>query len=460
MKLKIKNIEKTLVLFLFLHLIIWTLVPSITNSNLPLDTIEALAWGSDLNWGFGKHPPLSAFSVEIFYQLFGNQDWAFYLLSQIFVVSSFFIVWLFSKDFFQNKNFCLISVLLLEGIFFYNFTTPEFNVNVCQLPFWALSVLYAWKGFKDNKNLDWLLFGLFAALGILSKYLFIYLLIAMDFFFFYMIIKKKINLKSLVSLISFFLVLLPHLIWLIENNYITINYALHRTGIGDQNLLEHFSHPVIFLGKQIGILIPFLVMFALLVSKFKTKFNLKDKKLLFLLCITIVPIILMFLTSLIMGAKIRTMWMTPFYLFFGVLLLYIFQYKINLKRLNYFLSVFIILFIFSPLAYAYISLTETNKRTDYPGRKIAQAVEKKWKDKFINNIGLVGGDEWHGGNLSYHLSSRPKWDNILEKNNNINFTNTKDGFVLIGEDDILNKICIGYFFEIEEQGVCMIGKKK
>ena len=460
MKLKIKNIEKTLVLFLFLHLIIWTLVPSVTNSNLPLDTIEALAWGSDLNWGFGKHPPLSAFSVEIFYQLFGNQDWAFYLLSQIFVVSSFFIVWLFSKDFFQNKNFCLISVLLLEGIFFYNFTTPEFNVNVCQLPFWALSVLYAWKGFKDNKNLDWLLFGLFAALGILSKYLFIYLLIAMDFFFFYMIIKKKINLKSLVSLIPFFLVLLPHLIWLIENNYITINYALHRTGIGDQNLLEHFSHPVIFLGKQIGILIPFLVMFALLVSKFKTKFNLKDKKLLFLLCITIVPIILMFLTSLIMGAKIRTMWMTPFYLFFGVLLLYIFQYKINLKRLNYFLSVFIILFIFSPLAYAYISLTETNKRTDYPGRKIAQAVEKKWKDKFINNIGLVGGDEWHGGNLSYHLSSRPKWDNILEKNNNINFTNTKDGFVLIGEDDILNKICIGYFFEIEEQGVCMIGKKK
>ena len=460
MKLKIKNIEKTLVLFLFLHLIIWTLVPSVTNSNLPLDTIEALAWGSDLNWGFGKHPPLSAFSVEIFYQLFGNQDWAFYLLSQIFVVSSFFIVWLFSKDFFQNKNFCLISVLLLEGIFFYNFTTPEFNVNVCQLPFWALSVLYAWKGFKDNKNLDWLLFGLFAALGILSKYLFIYLLIAMDFFFFYMIIKKKINLKSLVSLIPFFLVLLPHLIWLIENNYITINYALHRTGIGDQNLLEHFSHPVIFLGKQIGILIPFLVMFALLVSKFKTKFNLKDKKLLFLLCITIVPIILMFLTSLIMGAKIRTMWMTPFYLFFGVLLVYIFQYKINLKRLNYFLSVFIILFIFSPLAYAYISLTETNKRTDYPGRKIAQAVEKKWKDKFINNIGLVGGDEWHGGNLSYHLSSRPKWDNILEKNNNINFTNTKDGFVLIGEDDILNKICIGYFFEIEEQGVCMIGKKK
>ena len=84
-----------------------------------------------------------------------------------------------------------MSVLLLEGIYFYNFTTPEFNVNVCQLPFWALSVLYAWKGFKYNKNIDWLLFGIFAAIGILSKYLFIYLLIAMDIFFIYIFFKKK-----------------------------------------------------------------------------------------------------------------------------------------------------------------------------------------------------------------------------------------------------------------------------
>ena len=46
--------------FLFTHLVIWTLIPSITNHNLPLDTIEALAWGSNLDWGFNKHPPLSA----------------------------------------------------------------------------------------------------------------------------------------------------------------------------------------------------------------------------------------------------------------------------------------------------------------------------------------------------------------------------------------------------------------
>ena len=100
---------------------------------------------------FNKHPPMSAFFVEVFYQVFGSQDWAYYFLSQIFVIFAFYIVYKFSEDFFQDKIYAFISVLLLEGVYFYNFTTPEFNVNVCQLPFWALSVLYCWRGLKDDK---------------------------------------------------------------------------------------------------------------------------------------------------------------------------------------------------------------------------------------------------------------------------------------------------------------------
>jgi len=420
MQIKKNNLNKIFILFLFAHLFIWTLIPSISNNNLPLDTIEALAWGSDLNWGYNKHPPFSAWSTEVFYQIFGNQDWAYYFLSQIFVVSAFFIIFKFSEDFFKNKIHSLISILLLEGIFFYNFTTPEFNVNVCQLPFWALTVYYCWKGLNQNDITSWLLFGLFAGLGILSKYLFIYLLIALDVFFIYLIINKKFNSKCFISLISFLVVLLPHLIWLVDNEYTTITYALHRTGIEDSSFfINHISYPLIFLGKQIGILIPFSIMFFFIVSKFKTKINLKDKKLIFLIAINIVPIILMFLTSLFMGAQIRTMWMTPFYLFMGVLFVYTFQKKIVLSRLKYFSSVFLILFIFSPMAYFYISITQTDKRTDYPGKRISKIVQEKWENNFTNNIELVGGDEWYGGNLSYHLKSRPKWDNILEANKTI-----------------------------------------
>ena len=66
-----KNLSYTFTIFLFLHLIVWSLVPAFTNNNLPLDTIEALAWGSNLDWGYSKHPPLSALSAEIIYKIFG-----------------------------------------------------------------------------------------------------------------------------------------------------------------------------------------------------------------------------------------------------------------------------------------------------------------------------------------------------------------------------------------------------
>ena len=84
-----RNITNIFFIFILAHLIIWTAVPTITNKNLPLDVIEALAWGSNLDWGFNKHPPGSAFFPEMFFQIFGAQDWAFYLLSQIFVVIAF-----------------------------------------------------------------------------------------------------------------------------------------------------------------------------------------------------------------------------------------------------------------------------------------------------------------------------------------------------------------------------------
>ena len=52
--------------------------------------------------------------------------------------------------------------------------------------------------------------------------------------------------------------------------------------------------------------------------------------------------------------------------------------------------------------------------------------------------------------------------------------NTDDGFILIGDTNILSKICTNltkgnnlsaaltaaFFIEVEKQGICMIGKKK
>tara|TARA_B100000676_G_scaffold211443_1_gene207745 strand:- start:864 stop:2186 length:1323 start_codon:yes stop_codon:yes gene_type:complete len=435
-----RNINNIFFIFALSHLIIWTLIPSLTNKNLPLDTIEALAWGSNLDWGFNKHPPMSAFFSEVFFKIFGPYDWAYYFLSQIFVLIAFFYVFKFANEILGNIKLSLLSVFLLESIYFYNFTTPEFNVNVCQLPFWSLVVYYSWKIY-DRKNIEFIdcfLVGLFAAIGFLSKYLFIYLLISIDLLFIYLIFikkTKKFDFKYLITIEVFLVLLIPHLIWLFDNEFITFIYAFNRTGLEETGIINHIKHPIIFLLKQLGILFPFIFLIWLLIKKIKFKINFKDKKLLFLFSTSILPVILIFITSLIMGSKIRTMWMTPFYLFFGVLFVYIFQAQINLKRIHSFLYGFLILFFLSPILYSYVSLSQTDKRTDYPGKEIAAKVQIIWNQDFDNDIEFVTGDEWKAGNLSYHLKSRPRWEGF----NDNEILNKSSQFICVDE------VCLGRY---------------
>ena len=436
---KKKNISNLFYLFLIAHLFVWTLIPSITNNNLPLDTIEALAWGSNLDWGYNKHPPVSAFFVEFFYFFFGSNDIAYYFLSQIFVILSFYIVWIFSNEFFQNKTLSFFSVLILEGIYFYNFTTPEFNVNVCQLPFWALTVYLSWKLYmkKDSNTVILILLGVTAAIGFLTKYLFAYLLLSVVMIFayeFFITKTRKIDFKHYLPIEIFFVLLVPHLIWLFQNDFVTIKYAFNRAGLVDYSFLNHLKFPIIFLIKQIGILIPFFILCYFIIKKIKIRFDIKDKKKYFILLINFLPIVLMFVTSVVTGSKIRTMWMTPFYLFFGVLILSMFDIKDDEQTFKEFFKPFLILFLLSPITYGLVSLIYEDKRTDYRGKVEADKVLQVWQKDFTEKINVVLGDEWYAGNISYHMEGRPVWLGEINQKN----------VDLLSAYICTKKVCVGY----------------
>ena len=454
---KKNNIINLLIVYFISHFLLWVLIPTFTNTNLPLDTIEALAWGSNLEWGFDKHPPMSAVMVELVYFIFGNNDWAYYMLSQIFVLSAIFVVWTFAKEFLKSEIYAFISVLMLSGIYFFNFTTPEFNVNVCQLPFWALTVLYSWKSLNEKKITNWFFLGIFAAFGFLSKYIFIFLLLSLVMFYLFNLKQlKKIDNGVFVSLFVFLIIIFPHIFWLVENNFLTIQYGLSRSSAGQEVLINHLINPIVFISKQFLILTPIFILCFCLIKKIKLKIIPKDKKFLFLAAINLIPLILLLLISIISGAKIRTMWMTPFYLYLPLFLIYIYQKNIDLKKINRFIFTFIFLFLLSPILYLSISVFDETKRTDYPGREIADLVQRKWDNNFSNEINVVVGDEWAAGNLSYHLVSRPKWFKTLE-----GYKNLKElgGVVYAGNPKILKKICPGEYGTIRPTGYCMIGKR-
>ena len=152
-------------------------------------------------------------------------------------------------------------------------------------------------------------------------------------------------------------------------------------------------------------------MIFVLINKLKININLNDEKLLFLLSINLIPILFIFLTAFSMGVKIRTMWMTPFYISFGLMFIYIFKFQINFEKLRVFASIFLVLFFISPILYSYVSISKTDKRTDFDGKNLAKKA-KEFYETEANNLGkmeYIKGNEWIAGNISYHLPERPKW---------------------------------------------------
>ena len=268
--------------------------------------------------------------------------------------------------------------------------------------------------------------------------------------------KKFLNFY-LFSVIISLIILLPHFFWLLKNDFVTINYGIGRSNISTDSFANHFLNPLEFTLKQFIILIPFFIMILTLIKKVKLNFNFKNNKNLFLFSVTILPLILMLLTSLLTGAKIRTMWLTPFYLFFGTLFITIIKNVIDLKKIKRFFVAFLFFFIIYPSIYLAVSIVDETKRTDYPGKEISRLVQNKWDDNFINEIKIVVGDEWFAGNLSYHLTSRPIWINDLKKR--ALSVNDDQGVIYTGNPKILKKICPGVFGTIKPVGYCMIGKK-
>jgi len=408
--------KKIFYLLCLYHLIIWTLVSYFSNKNLPLDVIEALAWGQDFDLGYNKHPPLSAWIPGLLFKIFGNKDWVYYLLSQIFIVISFIFLWKLSSFFLKKKSQILLSVLTIEGIAFYTFETPQFNVNICQIPLWIGTIYFFLKSIKNNKIADWIFLGTFSALGFLTKYIFAYLLISLFFYLIYIFfIRKKINFNFLYTVLIFFLITAPHFQWLIRNDFTTIYYALKRGELNEFNIYNHLLNPFKFLMSQILILLPFLLLIYLLIKKIKIKLPFDNQKFIFLLFSFLLPFFLILITSMVTGSRIRTMWMIPFYSLVGVFFIFLYQDSINLKKLKSFNILLIIFLIVSPTLYSLRSIYN-DSRTGYEGKKIALQIEKDWKAISKDEISNVGFSEWYAGNLSYHLSNRPKV--FLEENNN------------------------------------------
>ena len=165
---RLANPEAWLAIFIGLQLVVWTIIPLHFSWSLPLDVVsDGLSRGHEWQWGYYKHPPLPSWTVELFFEAFGNAGP--YLLSQIAVVATYIFVFLLGRCF-MPVRWAAVGALLLTGVYYFSIPTPEFNHNVAQMPLWAAASYFYYKSWKSGGRRWWIALGVAAGLGLLAKY--------------------------------------------------------------------------------------------------------------------------------------------------------------------------------------------------------------------------------------------------------------------------------------------------
>jgi hypothetical protein len=404
--------------FLVLHAAVWTVLPTLLYPNLPLDLIEALLYGREWQLGYDKLPPLPWWLVEIAYRLAGH-DFAYYLLAQVSVVAALALVWMMARPL-AGALGALIAVLIVDGLHYLNYTSAKFNHDVIQLPFWALAGFALHRALRGRRTMDWILLGLAVGISLWAKY-FVVVLAAPMMVFVLVDREARQCLKTpgpYIAILVALVVMAPHLIWLVRNDFLPFAYAEHRAVLS-RGWYDHLWHPLQFAVSQLFFLIPSLLIAApLFVSRrgaaeppIASQADSYDMRIVTWLAFG--PIATVLAMSAVSGRGTVAMWGYPLWLFLGLWLVLTARRALDGMRLARIVVTWAIVFVC--LALAFIINYDVLPRFDhryravfFPGASLGREIGQRFQAATGKPLKYVIGSMWDGGNVAHYAPSHPR----------------------------------------------------
>jgi hypothetical protein len=418
----------------------WTLV-ALTQPNPPLDAVEWLAWGRHWQAGYHKHPPLAAWLAEIASQLTPGSFAGVYLLGYLCVAVALWCVWLVARDVLPPRT-AVAATLCLDGLTYLTRDAAEFNNQVVLVAFWALAIWCCWRAAVGGRWSWWAATGAALGASLWCKYTAVFLALSLGAFWLWHTRGKGWTQVAVVAG-TCALVFLPHLLWLIGHDFVTLRYAAERVG-GESEALDHRASALTFLASQAGRLLPVgLVLLVPLTppgppsptqgrggeqepSDGGVNAPLAGSPLspvwergagggegrTFLLFAVAGPVALHVAVGVLLGTQLRDIWGVPLWAFAGVLLCSLLHRREIGRRWRLFLSgwaavagVMLLVTLAGNVAGA--AWRHRPLRVHYPGRQLASEVESRWRREFGSPLPVAAGDWWLAACVCVHGSDRP-----------------------------------------------------
>jgi len=413
------HLERLFWLLALLHLCLWSILPVFIRHATTGDLIEALTWGRQFEWGYDKNPFLVG-SLAYLGGLFGNSGIGIYFIQQLFILLGIWSVKQLTLKLTNNRSYAFISATVLLIVFCFNFEVQINNDNYVLQGLLPLSALFFYDAIKKQSLKYWFFSAISLGLATLAKYSAV---IFLPLYTFFLLLTKNrkyfLSSKPYLALLLYGFMLLPHLIWLYQHNFTTINYAfLARGELHQHSHLQYLGNHIVFL---LSILIELFPVTLLLLTAIEYRkrsdinflaerdivFKLSENsERFFIYLFGLAPIILLFTLANMFGFSLRLEWIDPFLCFLVSIFFVIFQPTISQRSITRYTLCLITLML--GIVLGYIMVSKQRHVGSYPAPEIAKFATQLWHKYYKKRLLYVAGDRYTAGYIAYYSTDKPQ----------------------------------------------------
>jgi hypothetical protein len=383
----------------------WVGVVLATQPTAPLDLVEWLSWGHTFQWGYPKHPPLPAWLAAGAARLSPGGVWGVYFLSYSVAAGHLLAAWQLGRKYLPPGP-ALVGAVCLDGLNFLTNDPAEWSNNVALGLGWAWTAVLARDAVATGSTRRWLAVGVVVGLTLLCKYTIGVLLVALGG---YVVLTAagRANLRRpgpyLAAAVAA-LIVAPHLVWLVRQNFITLAYAAERSADAG-GWLAHVRNPVLFVLGQSYRVAPALLPLLPLVGR-------RGRGDGYLHAVVLGPLGLLIALSAATGCQLREIWGSPLWTFVGVWALVTFRATPDpaavRKALRTAAVVALCVVGFVVVKQVVVPwATHRHDRPHFPGKALARAVGERWHARHAAPFAVSAGDGWRAGLVCVYSAHRP-----------------------------------------------------